>query len=275
MMMASDVSRGIDMYNSGQFEGAEKVFRHVLTQNPRDGTARLYLARTLVSLQRVPEALAEIDRTLSSQPDPEIQFQAGRILRTLAESRFAELERVAPNSAALHEMVGRRLELKGDLAGALRKYRVAADLEPRRPGVHYLIGNILWRMHELDEAKAALETELALNPHHAMANFRRGQIGIANGEEDAALPHLQRVVTAMPEYIGARRELGKTYRKLGRRDEARREWEAVAKARPDDDQVHYLLGNLYREYGEEEQATRELQKHREIIERRRAMAEKR
>jgi len=79
----------------------------------------------------------------------------------------------------------------------------------------------------------------------------------------------------MPESVLARRELGKAYRKIGRLQEARREWEAVVKARPEDDQAHYLLGNLYRELGEAALARQELEKHREILERRRLLAEKR
>jgi len=274
LMTAPDVTRGIALYNSERFEAAEEAFRRALAQNPKDDSARIHLARTLISLHRVPEALAEIERTLAGQRDPDIQFQAGRILRALAESRFAALKRAGPNSAALHEIAGRQLELKGDLAGALNEYRSAAALEPRRPGVHYLIGNVLWRMRELDRGAAALESELSLNPHHAMANLRLGQILVARNDDGAALRLLERAVSAMPESTDGRRELGKAYRKLGRLAEARREWEMVANARPEDDQVHYLLGNLYREEGDDARAQEELAKHRKILERRRTIAEK-
>jgi tetratricopeptide (TPR) repeat protein len=275
LMAASDSSRGIALYHQQKFEAAEAEFKRVLVRSPKDSTARLYLARTLVELQRVPEALAEVERALTGKADPETLFQAGRIVRELAERRFAELERIAPNSASLRELAGGRSEMKGDLVESLREYRAAAALEPRRPGVHYLIGNILWKMRELDAAAEPLKTELASSPHHAMANLRLGQVLVARGEEGAAVHYLERAVSAMPESLAARRELGKAYRKMGRKAEARRQWEAVAEAQPDDDQVHYLLGNLYRELGEVALAKQELEKHREILERRRALAEKR
>ena len=62
LIAASDSSRGIAMYRQRQFEAAEAEFRRVLVRSPRDTTARLYLARTLVELRRIPEALAEVER---------------------------------------------------------------------------------------------------------------------------------------------------------------------------------------------------------------------
>jgi tetratricopeptide (TPR) repeat protein len=275
LLAASDASRGIAMYRQREFAAAEAEFQRVLATNPADKTARLYLARTLVELQRIPEALAEIERALAGNADPETQFQAGRIVRELAERRFTELERIAPNSASLRELAGGQLEMKGDFAGAAREYRAAAALDPRRPGAHYLIGNILWKLRELDSAADELKTELVANAHHGMANLRLGQVLMARSEEGAAIPYLERAAGAMPESVPARRELGKAYRKIGRLAEARREWEAVVKAQPEDDQIHYLLGNLYRTLGEAALARQELEKHREILERRRALAEKR
>src|SRR5215475_14323075 len=95
---------GISLFQQRQFAAAEAELRRVLAVQPGDAKSRIYLARTLVELGRVPEALAEIDRALAGQKDPEIQFQAGSIMRDLAERRFAELERLAPDSAAVHEL---------------------------------------------------------------------------------------------------------------------------------------------------------------------------
>jgi tetratricopeptide (TPR) repeat protein len=275
LFAASDANRGIALYRQRQFEAAEAELTRVLVRSPKDTTARVYLARTLVELRHIPEALAEVERVLAGNADPEALFQAGRLVRELAERRFAELERIAPDSAPLRELAGGRFEMKGDLVEALREYRAAAALDSRRPGVHYLIGNILWKMRELDVAAEELKAELAASPHHAMANLRLGQVLVARSEERLAVPYLERAADAMPESVAARRELGKAYGKTGRKAEARRQWEAVAKAQPADDQVHYLLGNLYRELGESSLARQELAKHREILERRRALAEKR
>jgi len=166
---------GVSLYQERQFAEAESEFRRVLAVQPQDARTRLYLARTLVQLGRVPEALAEIDRALATRTDPEIQFQAGSIVRDLAEHRFADLERLAPDSSAVRELAGRHYEQQGRLPEALREYRAAIAKEPGRPGLHFEAGNILWRMRELDAATQELKTELARTPHHGMANLRLGR----------------------------------------------------------------------------------------------------
>lgn len=274
-MAAADAGRAIALYRQRQFEPAVRELRAVLGSNPRDLTARLCLARTLIELQRIPEALTELEKALEESTDPEVSFQAGQILRELAERRFAALEQTAPDSGALRELAARRLEMNGDLAAALMQYRAAAALEPGRPGIHYLLGNVMWRMRDLDAAEAELRAELASSPHHAMASLRLGQILVVRNREADAVALLERAVSAMPDSVEARRDLGKAYRKLRRTAEARREWEAVVKARPEDDQVHYLLGNLYRDLGETALARREIERHRDILQRRRARAEDR
>jgi protein O-GlcNAc transferase len=259
----------LKLYQQRQFVAAEPEFRRMLAARPGDARTRLYLARTLIELGRIPEALAEVERTLANQADPEILFQAGKLSRELAERRFAELQRRAPDSAAVRELAGLRFELEGKLPEALGEYRAAIAKDPARPGLHFQAGSVLWRMRELADAARELKAELAQTPHHGMANLRLGQVLLANDQASQALPYLEAAVSAMPDSADARRELGKAYRNLGRTAEARAQWEAVATARPDDEQVHYLLGNLYRQLGEGDLSQRELNRHRAILERRR------
>lgn len=259
---------GVNLYQQRQFTAAESEFRRILAIRPADAQSRLYLARTLIELGRVPEALVEVDRALSAQTDPEIQFQAGSIVRDLAERRFADLQRLAPDSAAVRELAARHFEERGSLPEALREYRAAIAKEPGRPGLHYEAGNILWRMRQLEAATEELQTELARSPHHGMANLRLGQVHLAGNDAARAVAFLEQAVDAMPESADAHRELGKAYRNLGRTTDARTQWEAVAKMRPDDDQVHYLLGNLYRQSGDAVRARHELNLHSDILKRR-------
>jgi predicted Zn-dependent protease len=262
MMMA--LLDGEKLYQQRNFAAAEVELRRTLARHPADSRSRLLLARTLVELNRVPEALVEIERTLTSA-DSETRFRAGEIARELAGRRFADLQRLAPNSAAVHELAGRQFESLGKLPEALREYRMAIAGEPSRPGLHFDAGNVLWRMRDLDAAETELRAELARTPHHGLANLRLGQVLMARSDEQSAVPLLERALQAMPASIETRRELGKAYRKLHRPTDARVQWEAVAKARPADDQVHYLLANLYRELGEQGLAAREMAIHREIL----------
>jgi predicted Zn-dependent protease len=272
---AAVAAPGVALYRARKFPEAERALRVSLKQQPQNPELRLLLARTLIELNRIPEALAELDHLLAAKPSPDTEMEAGRLLRRLAEKRFKDLTRSDGGQAAVSEIAGRRLEREGNFAAALARYQDALQREPDRPGLRYSIGSVLWKMRDFEAAEKNLRAELDRTPEHGMANFRLGQLLIATNREADSVPYLERAVATMPDRAEIRRELGKAYRKAGRPTDARAAWEAVAKARPNDDQVHFLLGGLYRELGEAALAQRELSLHRKLLEQRRSSAERR
>ncbi len=268
-------SPGAGLYRARKFPEAERELRASLKKQPRNPGLRLLLTRTLIELNRIPEALAELDQLLETRPSPDTEMEAGRLLRRLAERRFRDLNHSDAGQAAVSEIAGRRLEREGNFAAALTRYRDAQQREPDQPGLRYSIGSVLWKMRDFEAAEKNLRAELERMPEHGMANFRLGQVLIATSREAESVAYLERAVAAMPDRVEVRRELGKAYRKAGRPADAQAAWEAVAKALPNDDQVHFLLGGLYRELGEAVLAQRELSLHRQILERRRSLAERR
>src|SRR6516164_4195939 len=138
--------------------------------------ADIRTARALLEQGKTIDALKELQAALRSAPDdPEVQFEAGELLREIGAQRAAELERVAPESAEAHELVGRSFESRGRLDEALAEYRMALKNHPEITGVHLLIGNVFWKKRDFEAARAELEAELRLNPNHALANLRLGQ----------------------------------------------------------------------------------------------------
>ena len=268
-------SPGAGLYRARKFPEAERELRASLKKQPQNPGLRLLLTRTLIELNRIPEALAELDQLLGTGASPDTEMEAGRLLRRLAERRFRDLNHSDAGQAAVSEIAGRRLEREGNFAAALARYHDAQQREPDRPGLRYSIGGVLWKMRDFEAAENNLRAELERTPEHGMANFRLGQVLIATSREAESVTYLERAVAAMPDRVEVRRELGKAYRKAGRPADAQAAWEAVAKALPNDDQVHFLLGGLYRELGEAALAQRELSLHRQILEQRRSRAERR
>jgi tetratricopeptide (TPR) repeat protein len=273
VLVAAADPAGLAAWREARFIEAERAFRGALRRRPADRITRIWLARTLLELNRGSEALAQIRQALAEPVTPEVRLEAGRLLRELAERRLRQLQSAAPQSPATLELAGERAEWAGNLDEALSNYRAAAATDAQRPGVHYRIGNILWLKRDTDAALAELQAELALTARHGMANLRTAQIHLHLDRASEAIPYFERAMEAMPRSVEARREAGKAYRKAGRSGEARKLWEAVAQARPEDDQVHYLLAGLYRASGEAALAKQELEKHRSILQRRRRQPE--
>ena len=270
MLLAAQTPSGVEQYRNRNFPQAERALRAALKADPKDERARLYLAKTLMELKRVAEALAVLQPLTEQTAKAESRMEAGRLLRQLAEARFRSLQRAAGGTAATMEIAGRRLEREGNFSAALEQYRAVQRLEPDRPGIRFSIGSVLWKMRDLTAAEPELRAELAVRPTHSMANLRLGQLLAMTDRETEAVPFLEEAYKAMPHVPDIARELGKAYRKLGRLQEARSMFQSVAAARPNDDQIHYLLSGVYRDLGEVERASEELRKHREVLRKRRA-----
>jgi Flp pilus assembly protein TadD len=177
------------------------------------------------------------------------------------------LQRIAPESVAAHELLGKTLESQGKLDGALSEYRRALEKSPATPGLHFLIGNVNWKLRNFDAAQAELGEELKVNPHHAMANLRMGQIVLSTQRDDPmrAVTFLQEAVTGAPTSLEAHRELGKALRLAHKFPEALRELQFVESRAPNDDTIHAQLAALYKETGDRERARQEIEAHAKIL----------
>jgi tetratricopeptide (TPR) repeat protein len=226
-------------------------------------------ARALIQAGNTAEALKEVRWIVDNHPhDPEAQFEAGALLQDLAGVAFERLERLAPDSAETHQLLGKYYEANNQLPLALREYRRALAQSPAVPGIHYLIGNVLWKSRDLDAALPELEAELGINPGHSGANQRLGNIYINRDEAARAIPYLEKAVAAEPALAEPRRDLGKAYRLVGRLDDAVRELRIAAREAPDDQAVHAQLAAAYRTQGKTAAAAEELKLLRKILDQR-------
>jgi tetratricopeptide (TPR) repeat protein len=227
--------------------------------------ADLSSARRLIDGGHVTEGLREIEQALKSAPnDPEVQYEAGEILRQLGATRAERLRQIAPDSPEAHELAGRAAEARGDLNAALVAYRAA--------GARFQTGNVLWRMRDFDSAQKQLEAALAANPNHALANLRLGQILLQKDQATEALGYLRKSVEANPDLVEAHRELGKALRRMGRFNEAVEQFQFVAKRQPNDEFVHAQLATVYRAMGEKDLAAEQLRIHSRLLDERAAAA---
>ncbi len=276
LLAASDLDRLVGQSESAffnrEFVSAERYARQAVAASPHSASARLQLARSLIELGRLPDALEQIQLVSAAAHDANTRFVVGQVMQRLSDDRLQELERVAPDSPELLELLGRQHERRGDLKQALSEYRRAAQLQSHRAGVHFLIGNALWKLREFDAALTDLLLEINTNPGHTLANLRAGECLMALDQDERAIPFLTRAAATS---IDGRRELGKALKKVGRLQESRQALESVAEARPDDDSVHMLLGQVCRALGDNAAAERQFQLQRELLAKRRDAAQKR
>ena len=118
---------------------------------------------------------------------------------------------------------GVALQKKGDLDGAVTRYKNAIRLNPNDPRAYYNLGIIYQKRKQYDLARNSYAYALELNP------------GMVN----------------------ARYNLGLVYRDLRRIDDAVRELNTVLRDSPANASAHLLLGEIYDAGGERTDLARE------------------
>ena len=129
-------------------DGAIQTFRKVLELAPRHTLARYNLALVLRRADRLPEALAELERALAIEPRPEAHYMMGVIYWHQGDlDRAAAALRAAvaaePKYADAHDALGNVLKARRDWSGAAASLRRAIALRPDSPASHYTLGLVL------------------------------------------------------------------------------------------------------------------------------------
>jgi tetratricopeptide (TPR) repeat protein len=228
--------------------------------------------RSLLQAGRTTEALREMEALQKQNVgNPNVLLELGKIFQELAAARATRLEQLNPESPQVHELIGKSLESHNRVAEALTQYKLAAQKDPKLPGIHFLIGNLYWKEQDLDAALPEMQAELRLNPDHSLANLRMGEILLTTEADhpERALPYLQKAAAGPHASLEAHRERGKALRMAGQYREAMIELQLVAERDSEDSKVHAQLAALYRAMGNPEAAKKEMETLREILQRER------
>jgi Flp pilus assembly protein TadD len=150
---------------------------------------------------------------------------AGRVDEALAG--YEALAARAPDSSAVHRMLGAAVKKKGDVARAEGELRKAVELDPQDALAHRDLGVLLYETNRQDLALPEAEKALALDPQNAGLLFN----------------------------------LGLMYQTAGRGQEA---WDTLVKAEavdPQDAELQFYLGTLAVGLNKTDEAVARLQKY--------------
>jgi tetratricopeptide (TPR) repeat protein len=151
----------------------------------------------------------------------------------------------APNNARVHALYGRLLAQRNDMAGAIREFDRALEIEP---------GNTLALTGRVGadvvlkkpaEARARISRALAASPNDPDVLFLAGRLEASVGDNQAAEKYFRRTIDANPASLGAYTALGQIYLRMKRLDDARVEFEKLATLRPDAVGAKTMVGIIY------------------------------
>ena len=218
----------------GENEYAVEVGRRYLRQRPDDLKIRLLVAQSLVNLERLDEALAELDSVPADKRTAEVDYALGRIYagkgdRDRARKHLHAADEAMPNNAEVLENwleLDRREQQLAKQKGASAERTAALD-------------------QRLSETIARIDAAVAAKPDDARLWQVAGLAKVMQEKLDEAEADFRKAIELDPTDRGAYERLGRFYAATGRTDKTVEVYEKAVELRPDDSGFHHYLGMLY------------------------------
>lgn len=151
---------------AGNAEAAVKDLQSWLKQQPRDSTAREFLATILIERKQYDQAEVESEELLKLQPsNPIILNNLAWLYSQRGDSRAVEYadkaHSLAPNAPAIMDTLGYILVRAGNTDRGVPLLRQAYDASQKNPEIGYHLATGLAKAGQRSEARALLETVMS------------------------------------------------------------------------------------------------------------------
>jgi tetratricopeptide (TPR) repeat protein len=262
---------GLTLYRMGRYRQALEPLGKALAHPPSAARAR-FLRGTVFFQSGEYEACVREVEPLKSDPQQgeEALFMLTESYRSLgrtkeAQDAFGDLNRLYPDSAFLHRLMGMAYDARSEYPKALEEFKAALRVRPGMPEIAFAIGYIHWKLRQYDEARAWLLKELAAQPcyaraHHYLAEMEREAFRLKEAAEGyrKALDCDSRLYDSL---LG----LGLVVEQEGGWDEALRIYRRLVDLRPQEPQPHFKLATALMKSGKTEEAEAELDRAKKLL----------
>lgn len=144
----------------------------------------------------------------------------------------------------------RAAEARGDLAGAIAKYKAILRIEPRLAPAYNNLGALYVKRGEFGEAAAILRKGLHIAPGMHSASALLGISLFEMRQYDAARSPLEDALRANPRDAHLELLLANDFIKLGEYEPAEIHLQRLAEREPNNQNIWYLLGQVYTKLAE-------------------------
>jgi len=164
---------------------------------------------------------------------------------------------VAPSSDQLRDAMARHR--KGDLKGAIERYRKVLAAEPRNPSARHGEGLVLEATGRIEEAATALREAASWPPPSPLHLFNLGRIEARTGHREEAIAAYRGAVALKPDFADGWNNLGLLLEQDEQPGEARQALTRALDAQPGHGHARVNLARLLCASGERRQAHRLLE----------------
>ena len=207
-------------HQGGNLNEAERLYRHVLAQDPNQTDALNLLGVIAQQNGDLDQALAFFDRAMASAPElATIPFNKANALRDAgrrdeAQAAYEAALAINPRYADALLNLGVLLHDQGDAAAAIDRCTALLAIDPNAAQAHYNIGKCRQTQGRLNEAQAALD------PAFADAYFAQANVLADLNKLEPAIEHIKQAVNLKPKWAEAYNNWGNYLCDLDRQQEA-------------------------------------------------------
>ncbi len=199
----------------------EKQYLRVLELEPDNMNAAFALGSLCLRRNNGVQALTWLQKVLERMPDSAaVHNNVGKAFLLQGDERRARLsfDRACKLDPELAEAWFNLAELDqhgGFMERAIAHYRNATRINPRMNAAYNNMGNALRRSKRYPEAIAAFQKVIALEPDLAQGHYNLGSALRLNQQYQEAIVHLSKAIQLIPGYADAWNNLGLTCKNMG------------------------------------------------------------
>ena len=168
--MINNLKQAINKHQDGKLEEAEKLYREILNNEPKNVNANHNLGVLLVSRNKTEDALQCLRKVVKLKPEsPDAHITLGAALQKFnklqeAETCFRKVVKLQPESPDAHNNLGGVLQNLDKLQEAELCYRKAIELKPDYFDGYNNLGTVLQNNSNFEEAELAYKKAIDLKP---------------------------------------------------------------------------------------------------------------
>jgi protein O-GlcNAc transferase len=236
--LAQTLQRAVKLHQAGKLEDAERLYRSILSSDPRHFDALHLLGVVMGQRGRNEEALRFLDEAVLADPtSPDAHSNRGNVLQSLEryQDALASYDKALvldPRNFRSLNNRGNALQKLGRNAEALFCYDGAIALRPDFAEAFYNRGNVLGNLGDHEDALASYDRSLALRPSSAEGLYNRGRALQALGRLEAALASYDQALAIKPDHADALNNRGNVLHQLKRHEEALASYDKTLSTQP-------------------------------------------
>jgi len=179
---------GVDYCKSGKAATAIPLLETAVREQPESKEIWFWLATALDAVGETQAELATLERALNRHPDDiDLLYQLGVAHIQMGKDEVASLDKLAPESFLIEELLGESYASGGEWPLAILHFQNAIAKAPRASRLHAELGEVYLRAGNLDRAIQEFDAELQIDPHSVRAMCRRGEAKLLSGDLDSSL----------------------------------------------------------------------------------------